>query len=248
MSDVGNIDDRLNDFIINDYFIKKFFPTKERILHQDPRMPWANNVIYRNIIEYGNPGSGKTTLSNSIAGISVDTYGLDNVNARFREDGNLEVLMHRGLEPKLVNILFTDNATLRKQSNDTLVSYFTLRNKFYDRFHREPWNLSNGYILSIISLHRYHGINVDMRSVVDAIIIKDVSLNPYDKRIISSFIEDSEQLELLDQIVDLRFDETKLMNYSILVTRNKVGMLNLPPRDVFYFKEPERLIDILRNL
>jgi hypothetical protein len=244
------IEEMMEPYLVNDYFFSKFFPTIERICHVDKSMPYANNTIYRNFILYGSPGTGKTTTANSIAGHGINKYGINNVNAKFSENGNLEFLMHRGLDPKkLVNILFTDNATLAIHNKETLVKYFTLRNQYFDKRKEMKVDFNhNGYILSIISLHRYHSVPVDLRSIVDAIIIRDVSLNPYDQRVIKQFINDSEISALLNEIADLRFDSRELMNYSIIVSRGKTGILKLNPTDKFYFSEPETMREILRRL
>lgn len=238
-------EEEASQYNVNDYFKEKFVLNKDKVLYKNPDIPYANNVIYKSLLIYGNPGSGKTTTINSIAGMFVDEYGIENINARFKEDGNLEPLIYRGLAPKMVNLLFADNATLREQSKEVLNNYFTLRQRFFDKFNKDPWNLSNGYILNTISIHRYHGINTNFRSTVEGIIVKDISLNPYDRRAIASFVGNKELMEMLDEIVDLRFDDRALMNYSLLITRNKVGLLYLEPRKEFYFSEPLTLADAL---
>lgn len=233
----------LSPYIVNDYFKAKFFPSKERIEYVDPKIPYSNNTIYYNIIIYGLPGRGKTTTANSIARMGRDKYGTDNVNTTFSENGDLELLINRGLEPKLINILFTDNATLAKQNKDVISKYFRLRNQFHDRF-----KLNNGYILSLIALHRIHGVPVDLRSTADAMIIRDISLDKYDSRVIRSYVGNDDLYEVLDEIIELRFDFKELMNYNLFVSRKKVGILKLEPAPEFYFKEPPSLMEAIKKL
>lgn len=227
--------------IVNKEFTEKFLPSKERIMRVDPKMPWANNVIYKNLILGGSPGSGKTTEANKIAGMIVDKYGEENVNCVFCEDGDLDKLMRIGLKPKMVNVLFADNVTLTVQNKETLVKFFTMRNQFHDRF-----GLKNGYILTIISLHRYHGISVDLRSIVDGIIFRGTSLNPYDRSVIKKFMDNDTLFGFLDQVEDLRENDRKMMDVSIYIGKGGVkGVLTLELKEKFHFKEPPKLVELM---
>lgn len=226
----------IEDITINRPFFDFILPDKKVILHK-PRVSYdSNNIIFRNILIFGGQGSGKTTTANYIAYKAFKKYGSENVNARISEEGDLELLMEKGLENKLVNILVSDNLTLRPLNKNTLMEYFRIRHKFKSRF-----NESNGYILSIMGLHRIHSIPVELRTTLDGIIIKDSSINPYDRNILKKFIGET-HLKLLDSIAYERDKRPELREYSYFIGRGFSGLLSLPLvrenylRPVFTFK------------
>lgn len=212
-------------------FLDYYLPDTESILFSDKGIPYANNVIFRSMILFGFPGSGKTTAANSIAGWAVEKYGEEQVNARISEDGSLTNL-HQGLRDSLVNILFSDNTTLAKQDSIAIQDHFKLRNIFANQFQKR-----NGYIFSIIALHRYHGIPVELRSCIDGILIRDISLNPYDRTILKDFIDDDEMFEVATNLTDERITDKDLLNINIYIGRTIKGIVILNPSDKFYFKE-----------
>ncbi len=186
---------------------------------------------------FGFPGSGKTTTVNSLAGFAVDKYGKNNLTALFSEDGDLNSLINN-FKPSLANILYNDNATLAKYSDATLHKYFMLRNITYNKY-----GISNAYILSIIALHRYFSIPVEFRSVVDGIIIRDTSLNPYDNAILYKFIDNEELFNLLKYISSERRSKRELMNFSVFVGKTMKGLIYLRPRSTFFFEETNKRSD-----
>lgn len=227
--------------LLNKEVYKFIFPTK-RAINYTPKVNYdSNNIIFKNLIIYGFQGSGKTSLVNSLVKIAIKKYGEHNVNAVMSEHGNLEMLMHFGLRPCLVNILFADNLTLRKLSRETLMDYFKIRHKF-----REKFGLNNGYILSILSLHRFHGIPVELRTTTHGLIVKDSTMNPYDRAILEKFIG-KEFLSFLDNISSEREKDPSLKEYAVFVNPSIKGLIKIPICKEMYIKEIGNYIDLIRR-
>jgi len=210
----------LEDQNINEEFFRFILPDK-RIIKRTSRSKFSNNIIFRNILIFGGQGAGKTSIVNYIAYKAKKKYG-SQLSAKISEDGDLKALMDYGLEPKLVNILFSDNLTLRPLKKNTLMEYFRIRHRFKKRF-----NLNNGYILSIMGVHRIHNIPVELRTNIDGIIIKDSSINPYDRSILKRFIGET-SLQILDLIALGRDERPELRDYSFFVGRGISGLLSFP--------------------
>ncbi|MEM2260816.1 MAG: hypothetical protein QXK24_00045 [Ignisphaera sp.] len=227
--------------LINRQFYNLLFPPK-RIILRKPRVNYeTNNIIFKNYIIYGFQGVGKTSTVNYLAGKAIQKYGRNNVNAVVSEDGDLELLMHYGLQPKLVNILFSDNITLRRIDRSTLMDYFKIRHLFYKRFER-----TNGYILSIMALHRFHSIPVELRTTIDGIIFKDSSLNPYDRSIIKKFVG-QEYLQLLDNLHRAREKKPSLKRLAIFVSKDLSGIISIPLARNNYLKEINSYLCLIKR-
>jgi len=209
------------DHTINKEFFKFILPSKS-IIRRKPKVKYSsNNIIFRNLLIFGGQGAGKTSTVNYIAYEARKKYK-SLVNARISEDGDLEALMEYGLRPTLVNILFSDNLTLRPLKKETLMEYFRIRHRFKERF-----NLNNGYILSIMGVHRIHNIPVELRTNIDGIIVKDSSINPYDRSILKRFLGEA-SLKILDLIARGRDERPELRDYSFFVGRGISGLLSFP--------------------
>jgi hypothetical protein len=223
------INELIKKYDVTSKFTELFFPNKEEIERVDPEIPYGNNIIYHSLMIYGLPACGKTTTVNSIAGVAIDRYGNKDTVALMSENGNLQQIMDV-FEPKLVNLLFTDNATLAKYEKSTLHDYFMLRNITLDKH-----QIRNGYILSILALHRFFAIPLEFRSIVDGLIIRDISLNPFDNAIIERFIDNDELYQFIRVISSARSKCRELMNYSVFIGKTLKGIIAFKPRKEFYF-------------
>jgi hypothetical protein len=227
---------------INEEFFRFILPDK-RIITRVPKVNYrCNNIIFKNILIYGFQASGKTTAVNSIASQVVKKYGEENTNCVISESGDLGLLMEKGLQPKLVNLLFADNVTLRPLSKETLMNYFRIRHIFRNRF-----DLDNGYILSIISLHRFFSIPIELRTTIDGILIKDSSINPYDRSVLRRFVG-QDYIDFLEQIAKERDERPELKQYSIFIARGLTGVISLPMVRENYLKEVQDLKDLLKEI
>ena len=229
--------------LVNEDFFDYMFPSKNTILHKPNINYDSNNIIFRNFLIFAYQGSGKSSTVNTIAGEAVRRYGQKNVNARISESGDMGALMRWGLRPVLVNILFADNATLRKQDKETLMNYFRIRHLFKERY-----GVSNGYILSIISVHRFFSVPIELRTNISGILFKDTSLNAYDKNVIKKFIG-LDSLHFLEEISKERDKKPELKNFSVFVGRNGFsGLVSLPLGDRNYLKPVFNMTEIMKEL
>jgi len=216
---------------LTSYFYDYIFPSIELITYTPKTKYKINNVRYKNIIIFGFMGSGKTETVRSIVNEAIKRYGKNNVNAVSVEDGSLDLLIDYGLKSTLINILFADNITLRKIDPYVMYRYFTIRHVYANRF-----NTNIGYILTISATHRFFGIPKEMRCTCDAIIVRNSTMNPYDRSILSKFIT-KEGLEFLERLEEAREHDRKLMKYSVFATKRKIGILETELAEESYLEE-----------
>lgn len=137
------------------------FPTTERIAYKPTVKYETNNIIMYNALQYGHMGTGKTETCRSIVEQAVSYYGEENVNA-VGSEGDLNGLLLRGFDNKLVQIMVIDDATLARIDDDDIRNYFRIRH-----IYKEKTGKSNGFILTIFNVHRFHSIQTELRSSID---------------------------------------------------------------------------------
>jgi chromosomal replication initiation ATPase DnaA len=118
-------------------FYRYFFPTKEAILKETPTEYKTNDIKKKAMILYGGESSGKTETVRAIGEQAVEYYGEENVSIYVSNDGNLESVLDM-LDTKLVNILFVDNLTRVKVSDETLTKYYRTDHRNI-RCSQVPW-------------------------------------------------------------------------------------------------------------
>jgi len=186
-----------------------------------------NHVQFRNILIYGQIGSGKTECVRKLAEILCDYYGEANVNCKQSTD--LELTMQYGLDDKLVQLLFIDDLTLQKVPSDVLSRYFTIRHDWLKCTGR-----NYGYILSVLGVHRFFSIDPLLRSNLDGIIFRSSGTNPYDRSFIRKIIGDV-GLSTMDQLEQLRTADPTYYKYSVYWLKGDVvGLLELDLADQNY--------------
>jgi hypothetical protein len=181
----------------------------------------SNSIIFKSVLLYGHQGIGKTEKVRSFVEKAVKKYGRKNVNARYITRGDyLPYLIKYGLDNKLIQILFCDNATLSRIPRDTLEDYFNIRHIWYNRTKR-PY----GYILSFLACHRFHGVNTELRTDNDVIIFMNAPTNPFDYSIVKRYIgeEGIARLEYFEKERNRRLN-SKYKKYSIFWSRGQIGL------------------------
>jgi len=151
-----------------------------------------NAIHHLNIIIFGKPNTGKTTLSESLAQALAKRYGQENVKAlRSTRDlpalfENLDKLFKRFRKPPRAVLLFADDMTKAlkklsgtvavKDSNGQLqkmrkVDYWL--DKWYDiRGELFKRGMRQGLVIMVAALHRFYGGDIDLRADADLLLVR----------------------------------------------------------------------------
>jgi hypothetical protein len=151
-----------------------------------------NAIHHLNIIIFGKPNTGKTTLAESIAQALARRYGQRNVKAlRASRDlpglfQNIDKLFGRFRKPPKAILLFADDMTkaLRKLSGTVEVKnsngqsekmrridywldkWYDIRGELFKRGMRQ------GLVVMVAGLHRFYGGDVDLRADADLLLVR----------------------------------------------------------------------------
>ncbi len=205
---------------INKEFLKNILISK-RAIDKASRMVTESPILFQSIVIFGLPGSGKSNCANYIVREARKYYGASNVNARYVSGGEIEYLLRWGIEPKLVNILFCDNATLRKIPSKYIQEYFKIRH------HPVLSNQDKGYVLSIIAIHRFHGCQLEIRTTMDGLIVLDSSMNPYDNNILKRLVGE-DVIAFFDKISDRKKENLELKGIAYYKSKSIEGFIKIP--------------------
>src|SRR5438552_1350868 len=151
-----------------------------------------NAIHHLNIIIFGKPNTGKTTLVESLAQALARRYGQENVKAlRSTRDlpalfENLDKLFKRFRRPPKAVVLFADDMTKAlkklsgtvsvKDSNGRLqkmrrVDYWL--DKWYDiRGELFKRGMRQGLVIMVAALHRFYGGDIDLRADADLLLVR----------------------------------------------------------------------------
>lgn len=206
----------------NDLLLKFILPNIETIEYSPEVSYDINNILFMSGNIFGDIASGKSSVARYIAEEAVKKYGKSKVNCVLESSANIIRLMKYGLRNKLVNILFSDDLTLRKIDREVLSLFFRIRH-----YHKERFGSNNGYILSLLGLHRFHSCVPELKNP-QFLIITTLPSNPYDYSLTKKFIGE-EAMELLQDIEEYRVDDPEYKKYSIYWLRTgNVGLLTTP--------------------
>jgi len=229
------------------YFYSFIFPDIDKITYVPKVNYFTNSIKFKNIVIYAKQGEGKTEVVRKLVEEAVKKYGEENVNAVVSEEGDLESLMNYGLNHKLVNILFCDNATLAKLKDHDIRKYFQIRHKWYNLTKR-----NYGYILSIIACHRFFSIPLTLRTYIDCSIWRNSATSPFDYNIVRKFIN-NEGMEFLEGVELAREDNPELNIFSVFSIKRNIGLLLTPLADKNYLEsilvpKERRYFELLKAL
>jgi hypothetical protein len=151
-----------------------------------------NAIHHLNIIIFGKPNTGKSTLSESIAQALAKRYGQENVKAlRSTRDlpalfENMDKLFKRFRKPPKAVVLFADDMTkaLKKLSGTVAVKdsngqvqkmkkidywldkWYDIRGELFKR------GMSQGLVIMVAALHRFYGGDIDLRADADLLLVR----------------------------------------------------------------------------
>src|SRR6266436_4546983 len=151
-----------------------------------------NAIHHLNIIIFGKPNTGKTTLAESIAQALARRYGQRNVKVlRATRDlpglfQNIDKLFGRFRKPPKAILLFADDMTkaLRKLSGTVEVKssngqlekmrkidywldkWYDIRGELFKRGMRQ------GLVIMVAALHRFYGGDIDLRADADLLLVR----------------------------------------------------------------------------
>ncbi len=158
-----------------------------------PQSSGKDNAIHHlNIIIFGKPNTGKTTLGEAITQALARRYGQSNVKSlRSSRDlpalfENMEKMFGRFKKPPKAVLLFADDMTkaLKKLSGTVEVKDSTGRvqkmrkvdywlDKWYDiRGELFRHGMREGLVVMVAGLHRFYGGDVDLRADADLLLVR----------------------------------------------------------------------------
>lgn len=215
--------------------ISRLLPAKDQILNVKSEGE-SNLWIQIQTILYGGQGSGKTELVKWLLEQAVKKYGLENIEAYYAQ-ADLKSLVELDFK-KPVIVLFDDDATLEKLTNQTVKLFTRIRH-----LAKEKTGLTSGLVLTFVGLHRLHASDPLLRANFDCLICKSAPTGKWDKDFLANYIG-YEGVEFLAQIWKERRKDRSKYRYGVFWFPDMIGILenDLAENDYFEkvtFEKPE---------
>src|SRR5256712_1000456 len=207
-----------------------------------------NAIHHLNIIIFGKPNTGKTTLAESIAQALARRYGQRNVKAlRATRDlpglfQNIDKLFGRFRKPPKAILLFADDMTkaLRKLSGTVEVKgsngqlekmrrldywldkWYDIRGELFKRGMRQ------GLVVMVAGLHRFYGGDVDLRADADLLLVRSTGTpGTFDANKVEKMLGPVVYYAMRQHEVDALRDRSELA-WTAFVAKTGSGVFRVP--------------------
>jgi hypothetical protein len=214
-----------------------------------PESAGRDNAIHHlNIIIFGKPNTGKTTLAESIAQALARRYGQRNVKAlRASRDlpglfQNIDKLFGRFRKPPKAILLFADDMTKAlkklsgtvevKSSNGQLEKMRRLDywlDKWYDiRGELFKRGMRQGLVVMVAGLHRFYGGDVDLRADADLLLVRSTGTpGTFDANKVEKMLSPVVYYAMRQHEVDALRDRKELA-WTAFVAKTGSGVFRVP--------------------
>src|SRR5690348_3101489 len=207
-----------------------------------------NAIHHLNIIIFGKPNTGKTTLAESIAEALARRYGQSNVKAlRATRDlpglfQNIDKLFGRFRKPPKAILLFADDMTKAlkklsgtvevKMSNGQLEKMRRLDywlDKWYDiRGELFKRGMRQGLVVMVAGLHRFYGGDIDLRADADLLLVRSTGTpGTFDANKIEKMLGPVVYYAMRQHEVDALRDRKELA-WTAFVAKTGSGVFRVP--------------------
>jgi hypothetical protein len=214
-----------------------------------PESSGKDNAIHHlNIIIFGKPNTGKTTLAESIAQALARRYGQRNVKAlRATRDlpglfQNIDKLFGRFRKPPRAILLFADDMTkaLKKLSGTVdvkmsngqsekmrrldywLDKWYDIRGELFRRGMRQ------GLVVMVAGLHRFYGGDIDLRADADLLLVRSTGTpGTFDANKVEKMLGSVVYYAMRQHEVDALRDRKELA-WTAFVAKTGSGVFRVP--------------------
>ncbi len=179
-----------------------------------------NAIEYRNIFLLGAQGSGKTTTAQALALSLGQKYGLGQTTFAIQVAGIDRLLSIPTKVPSKCWLFVAEDITLAKIPKTDINQFFQIRHLI-----EQHTVLREGMAVTMFNSHTFHGLDKNLRDTFNALILKSVPTNPYDRGIMRRYFD----AQLLEQ-----FSEEWAINKCLVWnTQHPHGVLAtiVPPPD-----------------
>jgi ATPase family associated with various cellular activities (AAA) len=207
-----------------------------------------NAIHHLNIIIFGKPNTGKTTLAESITQALARRYGPRNVKAlRATRDlpalfQNIDKLFGRFRKPPKAILLFADDMTKAlkklsgsvevKSSNGQLekmrkIDYWL--DKWYDiRGELFKHGMRQGLVVMVAGLHRFYGGDIDLRADADLLLVRSTGTpGTFDANKVEKMLGSVVYYAMRQHEVDALRDRKELA-WTAFVAKTGSGVFRVP--------------------
>ncbi len=149
-----------------------------------PQNPWENAIEYHNLLIIGEQGSGKTTLARTLALALKQRYG-DSSTFCGIQVGGLGALLEYGTRVHgSVWFLVGEDLTLSRIPRQFVSAFFQVRSLIMART-----GLNRGLVVTAFNSHTLFGIERNLRTTFNMLILKSIPANPYDRGLLKRYFD-----------------------------------------------------------